>query len=186
VADFVVVLDANVLYPVGLADLLVTMARQRLFRPHWSAEIMEEVRRNVVADRPDIEAARIEKRLGQMCEALPNALQGIPRSLIDAMPIVEHDRHVMALAVAVGADSIVTQNLNDFPADVLEGFGLEAIDADTFVTAQVGLDAPAVDACIEAMAARLKAPPLTSDELKERLARPLPGAMAALSAALED
>jgi predicted nucleic acid-binding protein len=183
VADFVVVLDANVLYPIGLADLLVTMGRQRLYRPHWSAEILDEVRRNVVADRPDIDPARVEKRLSQMCEALPDALQVVPKSLVDAMPIVEHDRHVLALAVAVGADSIVTQNLKDFPADVLEDFGLEAIDADTLVTAQVGLDAPAVDACIDAMAARLKAPPISSDELKERLARQLPRSMEALRAA---
>jgi hypothetical protein len=183
VSDFVVVLDANMLYPVGLADLLVTMGRQRLYRPHWSAEILDEVRRNVVADRPDLDPARVEKRLSQMCDALPDALHVVPQSLIDAMPIVQHDRHVLALAVVVGADSVVTQNLKDFPADVLEHFGLEAIDADTFVTAQVGLDAPAVDACIETMAARLKAPPISSEELKEQLARQLPGAMAALRAA---
>lgn len=37
-------------------------------------------------------------------------------------------------------DCIVTANLQDFPASVLNGFGLEAIDPGTFIINQWGLD----------------------------------------------
>jgi len=36
------------------------------------------------------------------------------------MPVKAKDRHVLALAVHVGAPTIVTDNARDFPQDVLE------------------------------------------------------------------
>lgn len=45
-ADFHILLDACVLANHGVCDLLLSLAeRPRLFIPHWSARIMEEVRR---------------------------------------------------------------------------------------------------------------------------------------------
>jgi len=54
VAGFVVVLDANVLYGIEVTDLTATMATRRLFRPHWSPEILDEVVRNL-SRRPDLD-----------------------------------------------------------------------------------------------------------------------------------
>jgi excisionase family DNA binding protein len=51
------------------------------------------------------------------------------------MPITEHDRHVLALAVHGDADSIVTFNLRDFPASACEPYGVEAVDPDSFAVA---------------------------------------------------
>lgn len=45
------VLDANVLYGIEVTDLVATMATRRLFRPHWSPQILGETRRNL-ATRP--------------------------------------------------------------------------------------------------------------------------------------
>ena len=48
-ADFRVVLDACVLLPMPLADTLLRMAEHpRLYIPHWSDEIIQEVSRNLV------------------------------------------------------------------------------------------------------------------------------------------
>lgn len=42
---FVVVFDANVLFPISLCDLYITASGKRLYRAHWSATILEEVER---------------------------------------------------------------------------------------------------------------------------------------------
>lgn len=114
-AGFVVVLDANVLYGIEVTDLLATMATRRLFRPHWSPQILHEVARNL-RRRHDLDHGAIARRLDRLNRALPAALVEIPPSLVDAMPINEKDRHVLALAVHVGAPTIVTDNLRDFPS----------------------------------------------------------------------
>ncbi len=49
-------LDANVLYPAGLRDLLLRLADRYLYAPLWSADIHEEWMRSLLADRPDIPA----------------------------------------------------------------------------------------------------------------------------------
>ena len=53
-----VVLDAWVLYPPSLRDLLLTVAALDAFDVGWSERIFEELRRNVLADNPDVDPDR--------------------------------------------------------------------------------------------------------------------------------
>ena len=106
----IVVLDANVLYSIGLTDLFLTFGTQRLARLHWSPTILEEVRRNL-ALRPGLDPRAIDYRIGRMNAAQPAA----PAELVDAMTKHPKDRHVLVLAVHVGASRVVTKNLRDFP-----------------------------------------------------------------------
>ena len=175
-AGYVVVLDANVLYGIEVTDLLATMATQRLFRPHWSPQILDEVSRNL-ARRPDLDPQAIRRRIDHLNRALPAALVEFPEALIDAMPVNDKDRHVLALAVHVGAPTNVTEHHRDFPADMLAAFGVEAVDTDAFVLAQVDLHPAHVLASIDAMAARRHRAPKTRAELIDSLARRLPDAM---------
>jgi hypothetical protein len=179
VAGYIVVLDANVLYGIEVTDFFATMATRRLFRPHWSPQILDEVERNL-AVRPDLDPAAIGRRIEYLNRALPGALTEVPAALIDAMPINEKDRHVIALAVHVGAPTIVTDNVRDFPHALLEPYGIEAITADAFALAQVDLHRDGVFAAVEAIAARRRRPPKTPDAIVDALARNLPEAMAAL------
>lgn len=178
-ARFVVVLDANVLYGIAVTDLMATMATRRLFRPHWSPQILDEVTRNLDRRR-DLDSGAIARRIEHLNRALPDALVQVPPSLIDAMPINENDRHVLALAVHVGAQGVVTDNLQDFPLDQLAEFGVDALSPDAFTLAQIDVDRKAVAACISAMAARRRNPPMTSREVVDALSRFLPEAMARL------
>ncbi len=178
-AGFVVVLDANVLYGIEVTDLLATMATHRLFRPHWSPEILGEVTRNL-ALRPDLDPQAIQRRIDHLNRALPAALVEVPETLIHAMPVNDKDRHVLALAVHVAAPTIVTENLRDFPADLLEPFGIEAISTDAFVLAQVDLHPAGVLASIDGMAARRRRSPKTRDEIIDSIERRLPMAIEAL------
>lgn len=178
-AGYVVVLDANVLYGIEVTDLLATMATRRLFRPHWSPQILDEVTRNLTL-RPDLDPAAIQRRIEHLNRALPAAFVEVPDTLVDAMPVNEKDRHVLALAVHVGAPTIVTENLRDFPTQMLEPFGVEAIGTDAFVLAQVDLHPAGVLASIDAIAARRRRAPKTRAEIIDSLDRPLPTSMAAL------
>ncbi len=54
-----VVCDANVFYSIVLMDLLLSRSVAELLRPRWTAQIHEEWLRNLLADRPELERARI-------------------------------------------------------------------------------------------------------------------------------
>lgn len=178
-AGYVVVLDANVLYGIEVTDLFATMATRRLFRPHWSPLILDEVIRNL-ARRPDLTREAIDRRIAYLNLALPGALSEAPDSLVDAMPVNEKDRHVLALAIHVGAPTIVTDNVRDFPHELLDPLGIEAVTADAFALSQVDLHRDDVLAAIEAMAARRRRTPKTPHAIIDALRRQLPQAMGQL------
>lgn len=178
-ASFVVVLDANVLYGIEVTDFFATMATRRLFRPHWSPQILDEVIRNL-ALRPDLDQTAIARRVTNLNRALPGALAEASLTLAEAMPVNDKDKHVLALAVHVGAPTIVTENLRDFPVELLEPLGIEAVSQDAFALAQVDLHADGVVASLDAMSARRQRAPKTRDEIIASLSRYLPDAMEAV------
>jgi hypothetical protein len=49
-----VILDANVLYPAPVRDLLLHLADLNLFKPKWTVEIQDEWIRNLLLNRPDL------------------------------------------------------------------------------------------------------------------------------------
>lgn len=62
-----------------------------------------------------------------MNAAVPGALVGGYETLVEALKLPDpDDRHVLAAAITAGAVVIVTSNLNDFPAETLQPFGIEA------------------------------------------------------------
>jgi hypothetical protein len=91
-----------------------------------------------------------------------------------------NDRHVLAAALACVADMIVTYNTADFPADILSGFGVTAVEPDAFV---VGLmDTGIVVAAAAEHRASLRRPPMSANEYLDALRRSrLPNAAAALA-----
>lgn len=50
------------------------------------------------------------------------------------------DRHVLAAAIKTNANVIVTNNLQDFPADTLEPYGMSVKSADDFLTDIIDLN----------------------------------------------
>ena len=127
------VLDANVLYPASLRDLLIQTAFDGLFQARWTIAIEEEWARNLLATRPDL-GERIGRAQLAMRRALPDALISGYEPLIADLALPDpDDRHVLAAAIAAGADVIVTFNLRDFPAAVLAARGIEALSPDAFL-----------------------------------------------------
>ena len=57
-AGFVSLIDACVLYPAALRDLIIGTAQTGLYRARWTDKIHDEWIRNVLKNRPDLKAAR--------------------------------------------------------------------------------------------------------------------------------
>lgn len=56
VADrFTVILDANVLYPFLVRDVLLSLAAAGLYRPRWSRDIMDEWSSKLIETHPDLQ-----------------------------------------------------------------------------------------------------------------------------------
>ena len=67
-------LDANVLHPQILCDLLLRLAEHDAFRPLWSVEILTETIESILRRRPDLERERLQRRMNAMNEAFPDAI----------------------------------------------------------------------------------------------------------------
>lgn len=58
---FIVVYDANVLYPSLLRNLLIRVAQADLVQAKWTDRIMDEVFRNLKEKRPDLDTAPLDR-----------------------------------------------------------------------------------------------------------------------------
>lgn len=169
---FTVTYDACVLHPAGLRDLLVRLAMTRLFRAHWSEHILEEMTRSVLRRHPDLAAADLQRTRQLMCKAVPDCLVEGYEPLIEALVLPDaDDRHVLAAAIVSGSEVIVTDNVSDFPEDALARYNIETQTPDVFVLNLVELAPAAVSTVIHQQAASLTNPPMSVDELLDRLAR---------------
>ena len=120
-----VVLDACVLYPPSLRDLLLTLAALDAFDVVWSETILGELRRNVVADNPDVDPDRFsDHTLAEMRRHFPAAMVSVGPDDIDRFDNDPKDRHVAAVAVVAAADAVVTINVKDFRSRVLDESGI--------------------------------------------------------------
>ncbi len=127
-------LDASVLYPALLRDLLIRLALHGVFRARWSAAVQDEWVSALVRNRPDIPQARIERTRRLMDTRINDAIVEGYEHRIDALTLPDaNDRHVLAAAIHAEARAIVTVNLRDFPDAVLAGFNIEAVHPDVFL-----------------------------------------------------
>ena len=130
-------LDTCVLYPAYLCDTLLRLAEAGAYRPLWSADVLTELRRNLI--EAGIAADRVDYRIGQMRETFPSAAVAGYESLIDAMANDPKDRHVLAAAVRANAEVIVTFNTSDFPEHALKDYEVTAVHPDDFLLDQLDL-----------------------------------------------
>jgi hypothetical protein len=165
-SNFVALYDACVLYPAPLRDLLMHLAVSGLYRARWSERIHDEWMRNVLANRPDLVRENLERTRNLMDASVPDCLvagcEGLEARLTLPDP---DDRHVLAAAILCQAGTIVTFNLKDFPAEVLEPLGIKAQHPDEFIEHAFGISPAAVIAAVHDHRASLMHPPKTVDEL---------------------
>lgn len=97
------------------------------------------------------------------------------RELIPSLTLPDpDDRHVLAAAIRANAHVIVTFNLKDFPAESLESYDVEAQHPDDFVRHLIDLSPGAVCGAVRRQRANLRKPPLSPDELLDKLEQSIP------------
>jgi hypothetical protein len=154
--------------PVALADTLLRIAEKGLYRPLWSERILTEAQEAIQEIHPGID---VQKRFTDMRETFDDALVPGWEGLETGIRLPDDDdRHVVA-AIRGGAQAIVTANVTDFPTDVLEPLGLEAILPDAFLLNQLDLSPPTVVQVIREQAEHTRRPPLTPQDLAVMLGR---------------
>lgn len=127
------VLDACVLYPTVLREILQAAAEAGLYQPVVSDRILREWTRATAKLGPGAEAvATGEAALFRA--AFPKAVER-ERPDIEARLLLPdpNDVHVLAVAIACSADAIVTFNAADFPGHVLAEEGIARRDPDGFL-----------------------------------------------------
>lgn len=184
-ATFRVVLDACVLLPQTLSDVLLSLADAEMFRPLWTPDLLDEVERNLSGPRFGKSADQAAHRVQAMRIAFPLAEEETSGyiDLIGAMTNDPKDRHVLAAAVRSGAALIVTSNLKDFPAAAADPFDIGIVSPDEFLCDQLDLDPDTVFEALDAMFARNRMPPRDITGLSDSLRVLTPGFSSALLAA---
>jgi predicted nucleic acid-binding protein len=175
-APFIVVVDANVLFPLTLRDTVLRAAAAGFYQLRWSKEILDEMERNLVSTgtMPADKAARLRATMEKF---FPEAIVSGYEPLVAAIQNDAKDRQVVAAAVKAGAQVVTTANLRDFtPLPV----GIEAQSPDAFLCNLLDLDPQAFVEMLREQAADLQKPPVTFEELLDRLARPVPDLIAAV------
>ncbi len=161
------VLDTCVLMPPVLCDCLLSVAAAGLFRPLWSDRILGEW--SHAAARKGIPAGA----------AIARATTAFPAARVPAAPGIEarlhlpddNDNHVLAIAIASGADAIITWNAADFPRGTLSAEGIQRRDPDGFLWEMWSHDPARTDAALEAVRARAEAMAGTATALRPLLKR---------------
>lgn len=157
-------LDANVIYPSVMREMLLQVAHEGLFEPRWSPRILEEWARAAARLGP-VEQAQARGEIAVMTANWPRA--SVPPKDGDMARLWlpdPGDIHVLASAIAASADGIVTMNSKDFPKHILAEEGLQRYEPDGLLYA-LWLDHPAMIAAA-AERTRLKAERM-SDEPRE-------------------
>jgi hypothetical protein len=65
--------------------------------------------------------------------AFPEALITFPDDLLEVCKNHQDDRHVLAVAIVAGAEVIVTENLDHFPAEAFDALGCKRLFERRFV-----------------------------------------------------
>lgn len=128
-----VLIDACVLFPTVLREIVIGWAEADGFAPLWSERILEEWRRA---------AARLGPRDGEIAAGeiaivtarFPDAMVAVSSETRERLYLPDqHDVHVLAAAVDGGADELLTLNVRDFPMRALAAEGIIRRHPDEFL-----------------------------------------------------
>ena len=171
----VALLDANVLFPFRKRDILLRFHHAGLFQARWTERILDEWTLNLLEQKPHLERS-VRSQRHAMREHFAEAMVTGYEPLIGTLELPDaDDRHVLAAAIRCGAQYIVTDNLDDFPAEVLGSFDIDAVDADGFLSRTFDLYPSEALAVLRSLQETYSNPPFTPSEfVRDLTAKGLP------------
>jgi len=148
------------------------LALTDIFRARWSQRVHEEWIQALLRNRSDFTRFQLERTRNLMNSHVHDALVEDFEHLIDGLTLPDpNDRHVLAAAIKSHSNFIVTNNLKDFPSNVLSSFDIEALHPDVFVLRLFDISAQDVVSAASEQRHSLKNPPKTALEYLATLER---------------
>lgn len=127
---------------------------------------------NLLERRPDLTKEQLAHTCLLMERHVLDCLVTQYESLENSLHLPdENDRHVLAAAIKCRAEVIVTKNLRDFPAEILNEFDIEAQHPDEFISNLLDLSPTKVCASVKKCRQRFRNPSFNPDSYLDVLAR---------------
>jgi hypothetical protein len=165
-------LDANVIYPAPLRDLLLQLAVTDIFKAKWTADIHREWIEALLRNEPHRDRAALERTRDLMDSKTRDCLITGYQALIPSIKLPDpNDRHVVAAAIVGRCDVIVTQNVKHFPEVVLTPYGIDVQHPDEFLCNHLNLATGLFCGVVQKVRQRLKKPPYSIEEYLDTLTR---------------
>lgn len=165
-------LDANILYPAPVRDLMMQLALDDVFHARWTADIHREWIEALLRNDPKRDRSKLEKTRDLMDQHTRDALITGYEPLIPCLQLPDpDDRHVLAAAITGRCDVIVTKNLSDFPSQTLRLFGIHALHPDEFLLDHCNRDLHRFCRSVKQVRGRLKNPEVSPSDYLAILAR---------------
>jgi predicted nucleic acid-binding protein len=171
-----VLIDACVLYPTVLREIVLGLADKGDFTPLWSVRILEEWARAAARRGPGDEAV-CRGEIALLRARWPEAEVTVSPSTVARLWLPDPDDiHVLAAAVDGQANLLLTLNIRDFPRRTLDAEAILLRHPDDFLTEALARSPASVRGTVEtvhAEAERLlgKSLPLRSLLKRARLPR---------------
>lgn len=147
--SFVVLYDANVLYPSTLRDLLIRLAQAGLVQAKWTDRILNEVFDNLATNRRDLDPTKLARTRELMNRAVRDCLVHGYEPIEHGLDLPDPDDHHV---LAAKAQVLVTRNIRDFPDAALQPWDIDVKSPDEFVLDQLDLGREIVYGAVQRIA----------------------------------
>ncbi len=147
------VIDACVLFPTVLRELVLGVAETGAIEPIWSERILEEWRRAALR-RSEHDGLIAEGEIALLKLRFPDAFVAVSDQTTNRLSLPDpDDNHVLAAAIDGGAGALMTLNLKDFPTNALAAEGILRRDPDGVLLEAYHGDETAVRQVVETVLA---------------------------------
>lgn len=144
-----VLIDANVLYPTVLREIVLGVAEQGYFEPLWSPRILEEWAR-AAARRDPAQEPIARGEIALLRTRWPDAEVRVSPQTEARLSLPDADDiHVLAAAIDGRAAELLTMNLSDFPTRTLSAEGIVRRDPDGFLVEALAAEPDAVTRVVQ-------------------------------------